>query len=213
MYKKLVIVLLVFLSLMISPFVANAATITSTTLDKETYLQGQTGYMTVRIYNDEDDAIRVTELTATINYYYTDENVYLQKFFTNATLPIQIQQGQSSSFYIPFSLPINIASGYTNIDVKAETELWDSEAERWRRSDHPTYQQKLFIESPYKQQLEEQQTSNQQLQEQLHEQQVINEYNTTMMYILGATTMLFAVLVGFLVMLYRKARILAQPAA
>jgi len=198
---------------MIIPFVANAATITSCTLDKETYLQGQTGYMTVRIYNDKDDEIRINELTATINYYYIDRNVYLQTFYTSTTLPIQIQQGQSSTFHIPFSLPTNIASGYTNIDVKAKTELWDSPSERWRVSDHPTYQQKLFIESPYKQQLEEQQTTNQQLQTQLQEQQSINEYITTMMSIFGVTTILFAAVTGFLIILYRKTRIITQPTA
>lgn len=78
MHKKLLIVLLLFLSLMIIPFVGQAATITSSTFDKDTYLQGQTGYITVTIYNDEDAKIRVTELTATVNYYYTDGNVYLQ---------------------------------------------------------------------------------------------------------------------------------------
>ena len=213
MQKKLLIVLLSFLSLMIIPFVANATTVTSCTLDKETYLQGQTGYMTVRIYNDKDDEIQITELTATINYYYTDGNVYLQTFYTSATLPIQIQQGQTETFHIPFSLPTNIASGYTNIDVKAKTELWDSESERWRLSDHPTYRQKLFIESPYKQQLEEQQTTNQQLQTELQEQQTINEYITTMTYIFGATTILFAAVIGFLIILYRKARIITQPTA
>ena len=212
MQKKLLIVLLSFLSLMIIPFVANATTITSCTLDKETYLQGQTGYMTVRIYNDKDDEIQITELTATINYYYTDGNVYLQTFYTSATLPIQIQQGQSSTFHIPFSLPTNIASGYTNINVKAKTELWTANW-TWRLSDHPTYQQKLFIESPYKQQLEEQQTTNQQLQTELQEQQSINEYITTMTYIFGATTILFAAVIGFLIILYRKSRIITQPTA
>jgi sporulation-control protein spo0M len=198
---------------MIIPFVANAATITSCTLDKETYLQGQTGYMTVRIYNDKDDEIRINELTATINYYYTDENVYLQTFYTSTTLPIEIQQGHSSTFDIPFSLPTNIASGYTNIDVKAKTELWDINSSRWRVSDHPTYQQKLFIESPFKQQLEDQQAANQQLQTQLQEQQSINEYITTMMSIFGVTTILFAAVTGFLIILYRKTRIITQPTA
>lgn len=220
MHKKLLFVLLSFLALMTIPFVANAATITSSTLDKETYHQGQTGYITVRIYNDEDDDIRVTELTATVNYYYTDENVYLQTFFSNATLPIQIQKGQSTELYIPFSLPNNIASGYTDIEVKAETELWSSEPERWVGSDHPRYQLKLFIESPYKQQLEEQQTTNQQLettnqqlQNQLHEQQVISEYNTSLMYIFGAATVLFAAVIGFLFIFLRKARITTQATA
>lgn len=116
--KRLLIALLPFLSLMIIPSVVQAATITLCTLDKDTYYQGQTGYIKVTIYNDKNNKIKITELTATINYYYTDGTIYLQKFFTNATLPAQIQQGQSSTFYIPFSLPTNIASGYTNVEVK-----------------------------------------------------------------------------------------------
>jgi hypothetical protein len=32
------------------------------------------------IYNDKDEKIKITELTATIEYYYTDGNVYLQSF-------------------------------------------------------------------------------------------------------------------------------------
>jgi len=220
MQKKLILVLLPLLSLMLIPFVAKAATITSSTLDKETYFQGQTGYTTVRIYNDEDDKIRITKLTATIDYYYTDENIYLQTFFTNATLPTEIEQGQSSEFYIPFSLPNNIAAGYTNIEIKAETERWYSEPERWSGSNHPTYQQRLFIESPYRQQLEEQQTTNQQLQtanqqiqNELQEQQTLNENYTTMIYILGAATILFAAVIGFLFILLRKARITTQATA
>lgn len=213
MRKKLIIVLASFLCLMFIPSVVNAATITSATFDKEVYLQGQTGYILVTIYNDEYEKIRVTELTATIDYYYTDENVYVQKFFTSATLPVEIQQGLSDTLSIPFSLPTNIASGYTNIEVKAVTELWDTESERWRWSDHPTYHPRLFIESPYKQQLDEQQVVNQQLLGQLQEQQVVGDYLTTMMYILGATTVLFAVVIGFLFILLRKARIVAQPSA
>ena len=74
------------------PFVVQATTITSCTFDKDAYNQGETGYITVTIYNDKDNKIRVTELTATINYYYADGNVYVQKFYTNATLPAEIQQ-------------------------------------------------------------------------------------------------------------------------
>jgi sporulation-control protein spo0M len=213
MQKKLLIVLLSFLSLMTIPFVVNAATITSCTLDKETYLQGQTGYMTVRIYNDKEDEIQITELTATIDYYYTDGNVYLQTFYTSADLPIEIQQGHSSTFDIAFSLPTNIASGYTDIYVRAKTELWDSQSERWRVSDHATYQQELFIESPFKQELEDQQAANQQLQTQLQEEQSINEYITKMAYFFGATTILLAAVTGFLIVLYRKTRIITQPTA
>jgi len=174
------------------PFVVQAATITVCTFDKDTYHQGETGYITVTIYNDKDDKIRVTELTATINYYYTDGNVYLQKFFTDATLPAEIQQGQSSTFYIPFSLPTNIESGYTSIDVKAKTELWNVQGERWFPSEHPTSQPTLYIESTYKQQ---------------------SQGQLMMIYVLGATTIVFAAVTAFLFVLKRRARFITPPVA
>jgi len=180
--KRRLIALLAFLSLMIFPFAVQAATITACTFNKETYLQGETGYLTVTMYNDQETKIKVTELSATINYYYTDENVYIHKFHTNATLPLEIQPGTSRTFYIPFSLPINIAPGYTNVYVKGITELWNPQSEIWFASAHPTYQPLLYIESPYKeeseeyqQQLEEQVTVNEQLEDQLDEQQIVNE--------------------------------------
>ena len=192
MHKKRLSIMLSFLSLMFVPFVVQAATITSCTFDKDTYHQGEIGYVIVTIYNDESDKIRVTELTATIDYYYTPGNVYLQKFFTDATLPTEIERGQSSTFYIPFSLPTNIASGYTNVDVRAETELWDSDAGRWRESDHPTYQPILYIESPYKQQ---------------------SEGRLLMMLLFGAATIVLAVVAVFLFILNRRARVITQPVA
>ena len=203
MHKKLWVFLPTLLFLMVIPIVVHAATITVCTFDKDTYQQGQTGYITATIYNDKDDKIRVTELTATIEYYYTDENVYLQSFFTNATLPIEIQRGNSSTFYIPFSLPTNIASGYTDIYVKAKTEIWSPDADRWFGSDHPTYQPTIYIESPYKQQLEEQ----------LEEQQTINRNTTNIMYLLAATTIVFVAVTVLLFIINRRARILTQPIA
>ncbi len=180
--KRRLIALLAFLSLMIFPFAVQATTITACTFNKETYLQGETGYLTVTIYNDQETKIQVTELSATIDYYYTNENVYIHKFNTNATLPLEIQPGNSRIFYIPFSLPINIAPGYTKVYVKAITELWNPQSELWFSSEHPTYQPLLYIESPYKaeseeyqQQLEEQVTVNEQLEDQLDEQQAANE--------------------------------------
>jgi hypothetical protein len=152
-----------------------ATTITVCAFDRDAYNQGETGYITATIFNDKDDKIRVTELTATIDYYYNDGNVYIQKFYTNATLPSEIQQGNSSSFTIPFKLPTNIASGYTSVYVKAITDVWNSQSEIWFASEHPTYQPILFIESPYKEQLEEQQAINEQLEDQLDEQQTVNE--------------------------------------
>jgi hypothetical protein len=222
--KRLLIVLLPFLALLILPFV-QASTITVCTFDRDAYNQGEIGYITVTIYNDEETRIRVTELTATIDYYYSDGNVYIQKFYTNATLPAEIQQGTSSTFNIPFRLPTNIASGYTGVYIKAITELWNPMSEIWFASEHPTYQPLLYIESPFKEQLEEQQTVNEQLEDQLDERQSVNEQlegqleelqtinkNTTdMMYLFGMTTIVFAGVAGLLFLLYRRTRIFTQP--
>ena len=192
MHRKILILLLSLLSLIVVPSIVQAATITVCTFDKDVYLQGQTGYLAVTIYNDKNEKIKVAELTATIEYYYTDGNVYLQSFFTNATLPAEIQRGDSSTFYVPFSLPTNIAPGYTDVYVKAKTELWRGEAELWSWSDHPTYRPTIRIESPYKQQLEEQEATN--------------RNTTTMMYLFGATTIVFVAVTVILYILNRSAR-------
>ena len=189
--KQLLIILLPLLAIMTIPF-AQATTITSCTFDKDTYNQGETGYITVMIYNDKSDQIRITELTATIDYYYTDGNVYLQTFFTYPTSDAEIQQGQSSTFSISFSLPTNIASGYTEVQVKAKTELWIANTERWLPSEHPTYRPILYIESPYKQESEGQQI---------------------MIYLLGAASIAFAAVTVFLFILNRRARFIRQPIA
>jgi len=221
--KRLVIPLLLFLSSMIIPFV-QATTITECTFDKDTYHQGETGYITVTIYNDDNGKIRITELSATINYYYTDENAYMQKFETNATLPSEIQPGNSRTFYIPFSLPTNIASGYTNVYVKAIIELWNLQAEMVARIAR-AHQPLLYIESPYKEQLEEQVTINEQLEDQLDQQQTANEQLdgqleeqlatnknvTNMMYLFGVTTIVFAAVTVFLFIVNRRMRFLTQP--
>ena len=224
--KRLLIPLLLFLSSVTVSFV-QATTITVCAFDRDAYNQGETGYITATIFNDKDDKIRVTELTATIDYYYNDGNVYIQKFYTNATLPSEIQQGNSSTFYIPFSLHPNIASGYTSVYVKAITEVWNPQSEIWFASEHPTYQPILFIESPYKEQLEEQQAINEQLEDQLDEQQTVNEQLegqleeqqainkniTNMMYLFGVTTIVFAVVTVFLFVLNRRTRVFTQPIA
>ena len=68
MNKKLVLVPLVSLLVLMSVLqTSKAATITSAMLDKNTYLAGQTGYVSVMVYNDKSEKIRVTELSATIN--------------------------------------------------------------------------------------------------------------------------------------------------
>jgi hypothetical protein len=200
MNKKLLIVTLPLLSLLIIPFVVQGATITTCTFDKDTYRQGEIGSIKISIYNDEDTKIRITELTATINYYYTDGDVYLHLFSTNATLPAEIQQGDSSTFYIRFSLPTNIASGYTDVHVKAKTEQWNSNSTTWFGSDHPTYQPTLYIESPYKQQSEE-------YEQQLEEQLIINGNTTNMMYLFVTTTLVFATVAAVLFVLNRKTRL------
>jgi len=204
MYKKqLLMALLLFLALTAIPQVARAATITSCTLDKDKYVQGQTGYIAVTMYNDKDNKIRVTELSATIDYYYTDGVVYLQKFFTDTTLPDEIPVGQSAIYYIPISLPNNIASGFTNPTVEARTDLWRDN--RWMTSDHPTSQPKLYIESPYKQLHE---NSQQQYQEQLS----INGHLTNMMNLFVVTTIAFASIAGFLFVFFtRRTRPIPQP--
>lgn len=211
--KRLLILLLPLLVLMIVPLAAKAATITGCTFDREVYEQGETGYLTIAIYNDKDNTIRVNELTATIDYYYTDGNIYIQTFFTTTTLPVEIQQGQSSTFHIPFSLPTNVAPGYTNLLVKAETELWNDNSETWGWSDHPTYEPKLYIESPYKQLFEDQEQLSGRLQTQLQELQAVNNTTTTVMYLLIITAMICIAITAFLILLNRKPRTIPQPTA
>lgn len=209
--NRLLIVLLPLLYLIIIPSIIHAATINGCTFDKAIYNQGETGHLTVTIYNDKEDKIRVTELTAAIDYYYADGNVYLQTFYTDESLPIEIQQGQSDNLQIPFSLPNNIAAGYTEVFVKAKTEQWNNRSQTWFASEHPTYRPRLYIESPYKQQFEEQQAANDQFQQQIQELQAINTTTTNMMYLLSITTMIFAVITVFLVMLNRRAGAVRQP--
>ena len=207
MNKKLKLVpLLSFLALMSVFQTVKATSITSATLDKTTYLAGQTGYISVSIYNDKNDKIRVTELTATVSYYYADNTVYQQKFFTSATLPDEIPAGQTETYQIPISLPTNIAHGYTNPLVEARTDLWNNQADEWRTSDRPYYTLKLYIESPYKQSYE---TS----QQQLEEQKTVNAGLSNNVNMLAVTTMVFAGAAAFLMFLVftKRARPIPQP--
>lgn len=215
MYGKHVsILMLVFLCLMIAPSVAQAATITACTLDRDTYYQGETGHITVAIYNNKDDKIRVTELTASIWYYYEDDTVYAQTFYSGDDLPAEIGPGASDNFIVSFSLPTNIGSGYTGFHVKAQTELWSTELGRWFPSDHPTSEVVIYIESPYKPWYEDQLEANDELQEQLDEQLAINNNTTNMMYLFGGTTLIFAAVAGFLYyILNRRTRFIRQPIA
>lgn len=203
MSRKIVLVaLLSFAVLLMSTLqTANAATITSATLDKNVYLAGQTGYITVTVYNDEEETIRVTELTATIDYYYADGTVYVQKFFTGATLPDEIPVGDSETYQIAISLPTNLAHGYTNPSIEARTEIWWSQIERWVGSDRPTYKVKLYVESPYKQSYENSQQELQATQEELQREKTLNGNLSNNVNMLAVTTMVFAAAAGFMVFL------------
>jgi len=223
------------------PSVAQATIITGCNFDKVVYSQGESGNLTVTIYNDGDTKIRVTVLTADIDYFYTDGDVYMQTFYSDETLPFEILQGQSDSLEIPFSLPNNIAPGYIELFVKAQTEQWHNNSQIWFSSDHPNYRAIIYVESPYKQLFEEEQAANDLLQSQVQEEQAANDLlqsqmleeqaandllqsqmleleavNTTvtnMMYVLCITTVVFVVVTILLVILNRKARVIPQPAA
>ncbi len=168
-------VLIPLLCLLMSLSFSNAAEITSCVLDNEVYLQGQSGYVKADVYNNLDDKIRVTQITMMIDYFYTDGTVYRQTWYTNSTLPIEILQAESSTFYIPFKLLNNIASGYTRLVVRVWTDLWNTQAQRWYMSDNPTAETILFIESPYKQLFEQEQSLYEQLQEDFTELEATNQ--------------------------------------
>jgi hypothetical protein len=197
--KQLLIVLLTLLGFSIIPSVVYCTTITTCTFDRDLYYPGQTGFINVTLYNDKDYKIRIAELTATIDYHYTDGVVYEQTFFTNATLPIEVQPGESRTLYIPFSLPTNVAPGYTELYVRARNDLWSSHSGSWSGAEYPTYQPALYIESPYKRQFQEMQATN--------------NVTTVVMYFLGVMTIVFAVIAMFLIVISRRARVVAQTVA
>jgi len=205
--KKALMLLLTVLALASVIQTIKATSITVASLDKAAYLAGQTGYISATVYNDKSEKIRVTELSATINYYYNDGTVYIQKFFTSTAVLDEIAAGESDTYQIPISLPTNIEAGYTNPRVEAYTEVWRPQDDRWVSSDHPTYSSlKLYIETPYKQMYE---TSQQELQDQT----TTNENLTNTMNLLSVTTVIFAAAAGFLLYLVfaRKPKPTAQP--
>lgn len=207
MNKKIFAIILPLIYLFLAPTVAYAATIPTCTLNKTTYNQGDTGYVTLVIYNDESDAIRVTELTATVDYYYDDGNMYVQTFYASPSdLPVQIDPGQTKTFYISFSLPTNVAPGYTALFVRAKTQVWNGQVEVWLPSDQPTYDPRLYIESPYKHYYETEQAANDQLTQDLREQHAVNTTMTSLVYLLALTTLAFAGFTAFLVLLFRRPR-------
>jgi hypothetical protein len=181
MHIKVVAVLLpLLLALALGFSVGYAAEITACTLDKSAYYPSGSGYVNVTVYNDKGDTIRVTEVSATINYFYADGTQYTQTFYKNITQPITILVGQSETFSVSFTLPSNIAPGYGKVNVRAKTEIWNSLMQRWIQSDNPTYESLIYVESPYKQQLQN--------------LEVANNNTVLMMYTFLATTVLFALI-------------------
>jgi len=198
MNKKLVLIsLLSFVVLMNALQTVKAARITSATTDKSTYLGGQTGYISVTVYNDRTEKIRVTQLSAAITYYYTDGTPYVQTFFYPSDLLIgdEIPAGQSKSYQIPISLPTNIAAGYIVPYIEARTDIWRPQSGTWETSDRPTWNSlKLYIESPYKDMYESSQTA-------LQEEKAANGNLSNTMNLLAVTTVIFAAMAGFLMFL------------
>ena len=188
MSRKIVTILLFVLAFMGLVQAAIATSITTASPDKTAYLPGQTGYISATIYNDKNEKIKVTELTATINYYYTDGTIYVQKFFASVSTLGEIPAGESETFQIPISLPTNIAHGYTNPRIEARTDLWHPQDDRWMTSDHPTYSEsEIYIETPYKQAFEQEHANNESL--------------TTTTNLLSITTLIFAAMAGLLLYL------------
>jgi len=181
MHIKVIAVLLpLLLALALGFSVGYAAEITACTLDKSAYYPSGSGYVNVTVYNDKGDTIRVTEVSATINYFYADGIQYTQTFYKNITQPITILVGQSETFSVSFTLPSNIAPGYGKVNVRAKTEIWNSLMQRWIQSDNPAYELLIYVESPYKQQLQN--------------LEVANNNTVLMMYTFLATTVLFALI-------------------
>ncbi len=190
MNRKSVLILLLSSVVLMGAFqFVNAATIDSVTSDKTTYFPGQTGYVAVTVSNELADSIRVTELTASISYYYADGTVYAQTFYTSASLPVEISAGETETFQIPLSLPVNIASGYVNPIVTVRSERWILQELRWRIADRVTDSSlKLFVESSTTQ--------------------------SNMALVLVLVALVVAGVVGFLMyMIYTKKVRLSQPVA
>ncbi len=217
--RAMLVVLIPLLCLLMSQSLANAAEISSCGLDSEVYLQGQSGYVKVDVYNNLGDKIRISNVTVQIDYYYLDGISYSQTFYTNSTLPIEILQAQSNTSYVPFTLPSNISPGYTRLLVTVSTDYWNAGPQRWVVSDSPTAELMLYVESPYKQQFEQEQSKTAQLQEsvdeleagnqqlqgqiseltrQLEDLQTANSTTTTLMYVFVAVTVVLVIITVFL---------------
>jgi len=216
MKRKLIIVMLLAITCILATLFipsAQATTITSATFNRDVYQQGETGYITVTVYNDREEKIQVTELTATIDYYYSDENMYIQTFYSDEDLPLEIERGETNSLHLPFSLPTNIAPGYTEIYVRAKTELWHNQSEIWYSSEYPTSRPVIYIESPYKGWFESQDAANDLLQNEIQEIQAINTTTTSLMYLFAFTTIAFVAVMILLIRLKGRPRVIPRPAA
>jgi len=119
-------------------------------------------------------------------------------------LPDEIPAGQTETYQIPISLPTNIAAGYTNLVIEARTDLWHTQGEYWTTSDRPSYQLKLYIESPYKQ-------LYQNSQQELQEQETVNGNLNNTMNMLAGTTIVFASVAAILVFFVFARRIRPAP--
>ena len=124
--KRFSIVSFAFFCACIIPSVAQATTITPCIFDEKPYYPGQTGFLAVTLYNDQNGKSRITVLAATINYYCDDQVSYPQTFIPNATLSVQIQSGYNQTLYVPFSLPTNIAPGCTKLSVETTAQLYNN---------------------------------------------------------------------------------------
>ena len=190
---------------------ARAAEITTAALDSDTYIAGQTGCISTSVYNDKNENISVTELSATVDYYYADGTVYMQKFFTNDTLPVEILPGQTETFMIPISLPTNIAPGFIDLNIEARTDLYIDVLDRWMTSDKPTYKTALYVESPYKQSYEDSQKQLLNTQQMLEKEKIDRQNLGYTAVVLTITTLAFVGLAAFLLFTLRKPRPIAQP--
>ncbi len=109
--------------------------------------------------------------------------------------------------------------------MRARTEIWNEAAQRWYQSDNPTTEIYPYIESPYKQQYEQQRAINEQLQDQIEEQETtINQlqnqlknlqaaYNnmTLLIYVFLVITISLGTAIAFILKMLMKPRATPQP--
>lgn len=208
--KTLLILFLSVIAITVLIQTANAAEITSAKLDKDIFLAGQTGSISVDVYNDRTETIRVTELSAKVEYHYDDGTVYVQTFFTGEELPHEIEAGTTETFQVQISLPTNIAPGYMDFVVVARTEMWVSILERWIANDNPNYHVNLYVESPYKQSYEDSLDELQNSQLQLEAQEEANRNLSVTATILGVTTLALGAVAAVLLFTFRRPRPIAS---